>query len=174
MLSRVMLSPSSVKIKQGRNRAKTSLLKRRKVALGTSCVLGWARRRPMTVKEMSFIRGTIPLRISITLELTLFPDILDPKLPVENEFLVSALTVWSLKSTTEERKTDQTETQTQQWPIWNRTQVWLGHNQEDGWDWEEINEHLESSHMEGVIEEDDKIERWDAPSTHAISLLLVL
>lgn len=40
MLSRVMLSPSSVKIKQGRNRAKTSLLKRRKVALGTSCVLG--------------------------------------------------------------------------------------------------------------------------------------
>ena len=35
----------------------------------------------MTVKEMSFIRGTIPLRISITLELTLFPDILDPKLP---------------------------------------------------------------------------------------------
>lgn len=61
MLLRVIHSPSSVKIRHGRKRANTSLLRRRKVDRGMTSVFGWARMRPIRVMEMSFIKGMKPL-----------------------------------------------------------------------------------------------------------------
>lgn len=60
-LLRVMDCPRWVKIRHGRKRAKTSLLRSLKVALGTIWIFGWARTRPITERERSFIKGNTAL-----------------------------------------------------------------------------------------------------------------
>lgn len=60
---RVIDFPKWVNIRQGRKRAKTSLLNNLKVALGTILRFGWASTSPITVSEINFIKGTTALSI---------------------------------------------------------------------------------------------------------------
>jgi hypothetical protein len=55
--SRVMLEPSSLNIRQGKNNANTSLLRSLNVALGINCIFGFARSNPMIVRQINFNKG---------------------------------------------------------------------------------------------------------------------
>jgi hypothetical protein len=61
-----------VKIKQGKNKAKTSLLNSLNVALGIIWAFGCARTNPITVRERSFIKGTIAVSRFSPLDVILF------------------------------------------------------------------------------------------------------
>jgi hypothetical protein len=71
---RVMLSPNSVNIRHGKNKANTSLLRSLNVALGINCIVGFARSSPMTVKQISFNKGTIAVVRSAAPDLILISN----------------------------------------------------------------------------------------------------
>ena len=61
MFLRVIAWPKLLKIKQGKNKANTSLLRSLNVALGTNFSFGCAKSTPNKVKEISFSNGTIEM-----------------------------------------------------------------------------------------------------------------